>query len=85
MKMDEFCWKAPLVAGGHITDVPPTVIYPSVVWRETVCIALTMAALNALKVLATEIMNSYITTPIIMRKYGRYLVLSLVRTKAVKP
>ncbi len=46
-----------------MTDVPPTVTYASVVLRETVRIALTMAALNALKVMAADIMNAYITAP----------------------
>ncbi len=55
--------RAQLVAGGHMVDVSPTVIYASVVLRETVCIAPTMAALNALKVMAAGIMNAYITAP----------------------
>ncbi|KAL7461107.1 hypothetical protein ACHAXS_003421, partial [Conticribra weissflogii] len=46
-----------------MTDVPPTITYASVVSRETVRIALTMAALNALKVMAADIMNAYITAP----------------------
>ncbi len=46
-----------------MTDVPPTVTYASVVSRETVRIASTMAALNALKVMAADIMNVYITAP----------------------
>ncbi len=46
-----------------MTDVPPTVTYASVVLHEMVCIALTMAALNALKVMAANIMNAYITAP----------------------
>ncbi len=46
-----------------MTDVPPTITYASVVSCETVCIALTMAALNALKVMVADIMNAYITAP----------------------
>ncbi len=49
VKMEDFHWKVWLVAGGHMIDVPPTVMYASVVSHETVHIALTMAALNALK------------------------------------
>ncbi len=49
VKIKDFCQKARLVARGHMMDVLPTVTYASVVLRETVCIALTMAALNALK------------------------------------
>ncbi len=41
VKMKDFRWKAQLVAGGHMTDVPPTITYASVVSRETVRIALT--------------------------------------------
>ncbi len=42
-------------------DVPPTVMYASFVLHETVCIALTMATLYALKVMTAGIMNAYIT------------------------
>ncbi len=47
VKMEGFCQKIQLVVGGHFTDVPPIVTYASVVLCKTVCIALTMAALNA--------------------------------------
>ncbi len=63
VKMEHFCWKVQLVAGGHMTDVPPTVMYASVALHETVQIALTTAALNGLKVMAADIMNAYITVP----------------------
>ncbi len=63
VKMEDLRWKARLVAGGHMTDVPPPIMYASVVLQETVRIALTMAALNALKVMAADIMNAYITAP----------------------
>ncbi len=63
VKMEDFCWKARLVAGGNMTDVPPTVTYASIVLRETVRIALTMAALNSLRVMAANIMNAYINAP----------------------
>ncbi len=63
VKMEDFRWKAWLVTGGHMTDVPPTVIYACVVLRETVWIALTMTALNALKVMAANIMIAHITAP----------------------
>ncbi len=45
VKMEDFHWKAWLVAGGHMTDVPATVMYASVVSRETVHITLTIVAL----------------------------------------
>ncbi len=62
VKMEDFCWKEQLVVGGHMTDVPHTQTCASVVLHETV-IALTMAALNALKVMAAGIMNANITAP----------------------
>ena len=63
VKMEDFRRKARLVAGGHMTDVPATVTYASVVSRETVRIALTIASLNALSVMAADILNAYITAP----------------------
>ena len=48
MKMEEFRCKARLVAGGHRTKAPVTITYANVVSRETVRIALLMAALNNL-------------------------------------
>ena len=43
---ENFQRKARLVAGGHITDTPNTLTYSSVVPRDSVRIALTIAALN---------------------------------------
>ncbi len=63
VKMEDFRWKVLIVAGGHMTNVPLTVMYASVVSCETVRVVLTMAALNALKVMAADIMNAYITAP----------------------
>ncbi len=63
VKMEDFRRKALLLAGGHTTDVPPTIAYASVVSSETVCIALIMASLNVLKVIPADIMNAYITAP----------------------
>ncbi len=50
VKMEDFCRKAMLVVGGHMTDVPATVKYASVASRETVHMALTIASLNVVKV-----------------------------------
>ncbi len=44
--------KARFVAGGHTTEVPSALTYASVVSCDSVRIALTIAALNDLKVLA---------------------------------
>jgi hypothetical protein len=56
--------KARLVAGGHRTKAPATITYASVVSRETVCIALLMAALDDLEVKVGDVLNAYITAPI---------------------
>ena len=53
-----------MVAGGHMTSAPMIMTYPSVVSLETVRIALTLAALNDLKVKAADILNAYISAPI---------------------
>ena len=64
VKMGEnFRRKARLVAGGHTTEVPSTLTYSSVVSRDSVRIALTIAALNDLQVRACDIQNAYLTAP----------------------
>ena len=63
VKMEDFRRKARLVAGGHMTKAPAAVTYASVVSRETVRIALTIAALNELEVKVGDVMNAYITAP----------------------
>jgi hypothetical protein len=50
-----------MVAGGHMTGVPTIMTYASVVSRETICIALTLAALNDLEVKVADTLNAYIT------------------------
>ena len=57
---ENFRRKAQFVAGGHTTDVPSTSTYASVVRRDSVRIALTIAALNGLKVMAYDIQNAYL-------------------------
>lgn len=52
-----------MVAGGHMTETPSTLTYSSVVSRDSVRIALMIAALNDLKVLACDIQNAYLTAP----------------------
>ena len=64
VKMEDFHRKARLVAGGHMTEHPDDVTYASVVSRETVCLALTIAALNDLKVKCGDVLNTYITAPV---------------------
>jgi hypothetical protein len=64
VKMEDFRRKARFVAGGHTTDTPHTMTYASVVSRESVRIALTLAALNDLDVKMADIENICLTAPI---------------------
>ena len=50
-----------MVAGGHMTGAPATNTYLSVVSRDSVRIALTIAALNSLQVMSCNIQNAYLT------------------------
>ena len=62
VKMGEnFRRKARFVAGGHTTAVPSVLTYASVVSHDSVRIALTVAALNDLKLMACDIQNAYLT------------------------
>jgi len=72
VKLDSFCRKARLVAGGHQTEPPASVLtYTSVVSRENIQIALniaalndfTIAVLNDLLVKLSDIQNAYLTAP----------------------
>jgi len=58
---ENFRRKARMVAGGHMTEAPASITYASVVSRDSVQIALTIAALNDLQVLACDIQNAYLT------------------------
>ena len=58
VKMEDFRHKARYVAGGHTTEAPTVLTYASVVSRETVQIALTLAALNDLDVKVSDIQNA---------------------------
>jgi hypothetical protein len=61
IKIEYFRRKARMVAGGHMTGAPTIMTYASVVSRETICIALTIATLNDLEVKAADILNAYIS------------------------
>ena len=63
IKMEDFCRKTQLVAGGHMTYALKTITYASVVSHDTVCLALTDAVLNDLQVKAGDIQNAYVTAP----------------------
>jgi hypothetical protein len=69
VKMD-FTRKARYVAGGHRTEEPPKALtYSSVVSRESVRLALLIAALNNLDVRLTDIKNAYLNAPITEKYY----------------
>ena len=57
---ENFHRKAQLVAGGHMTKMPATLMYSSVVSHDSVQIALTLAALNDLQVMSCDIQNAYL-------------------------
>jgi len=64
VNLDGFRRKARLVAGGHQTETPASVLmYASVVSREAVRISFTIAALNDLQVKASDVQNAYLTAP----------------------
>ena len=55
--------KARFVAGGHLTDPPKDSVFSSIVLRDSVQLAFTLAALNGLKVLAGDVQNAYLNAP----------------------
>ena len=64
IKMDSnFTRKARLVAGGHKTVAPASITYWSVVSRESVQLAFTIAGLNDSDVYAADISNAYLYAP----------------------
>ena len=68
LKMD-MTRKARYVAGGHLTDVPTSMTYSSVVSRDSVRIGLLIAALNDLDILAGDIQNAFLSAPTKERIY----------------
>ncbi|KAL7474714.1 hypothetical protein ACHAW6_000673 [Cyclotella cf. meneghiniana] len=70
VKMEDFCRKARLVVGGHMTKAPATLTYASVMSQETMRIALLIAALNDIDIWVTDVLNAYIPMPA-MRKSAR--------------
>jgi hypothetical protein len=70
IKMD-FTRKARYVAGGHVTEPPASQTYASVVSRESVRIALLVAALNDLDVLAADVAGAYLNAPVKEKVYTR--------------
>ena len=64
VKMEDFPRKARFVAGGHMAKAPAAMTYAHVVFRETVPVVLTIAALNDLQVKCGDDLNAYITAPV---------------------
>ena len=62
-------WKAWYVAGAHLTDVPTSMAYSSVVSQDSVQIGFLIAALNDLSVLAGDIQNAFLSAPTKERIY----------------
>ena len=62
IKMD-LTRKARLVAGGHMTDLPKESTYSSVVSRDSIRIAFTLAALNDLDILSADVQGAYLNAP----------------------
>ena len=58
---ENFRRKERLVGEGHTTTAPSSITYSSVVSRDSVRIALTIAELNDLDILACDIQNAYLT------------------------
>ncbi|KAI2511587.1 Reverse transcriptase (RNA-dependent DNA polymerase) [Fragilaria crotonensis] len=71
-----------LGAGGHQTDPPKESTYSSVVSRDSIRIAFTLAALNDLNVLSADVQGAYLNAPT-RRRFTRPLGWSLVQTKLV--
>ncbi|KAI2490439.1 Reverse transcriptase (RNA-dependent DNA polymerase) [Fragilaria crotonensis] len=61
--------KARLVLNGAKHDVPKEMTFSSVVSRDSVRIAFTLAALNGLDILAADIQNAYLSAPTEERLY----------------
>ncbi len=81
IKIEDFRRKARLVAGGNTTDAPPVLIFSNIFSRESVRIALIIAALNALQVKSSDIEKAYLTAPA-SEKIWTVLDLSLGKTQA---
>jgi hypothetical protein len=62
VKMD-FSRKARFVAGGHMTDLPSSITYSSIVSHDSMRIAFTITALNGLDVPCADIGNAYLNAP----------------------
>ena len=64
IKMDDLRQNSRLVAGGHTTEAPATIMYASVVSTKIVRIALMITTLNDLDVKVGGILNAYELTSV---------------------
>jgi hypothetical protein len=55
--------KARFVADGHQTDPPKELVYSSIVYHDSVCLAFLITVLNDLEFLSADIQNAYLTAP----------------------
>jgi Reverse transcriptase (RNA-dependent DNA polymerase) len=62
VKLD-FTRNARFLAGGHVTNPPSTQTNASVVSRESVRIALLIAALNDMEVMSADVQGAYLNAP----------------------
>ena len=51
------------ILGGHAMDTPASMTYASVLSRESVRVALLLAAFNDLDIFSTELQNDYLDAP----------------------
>ena len=58
----QFTHKARSVVGGHTTNLPSSITYSSVVFRDSIIIALTLASLIDVEIRAADIGNAYFIT-----------------------
>ena len=63
IKMENFQFKAHLVANGNKTGALSSLTYASVMSRESMRIALMLATQNRLQVKTSDVENAYLTTP----------------------
>jgi hypothetical protein len=66
---ENFRRKARFVADGHLTTVPESMTYSTVVSRDSVRILLLIAALNDLDLQAADIQNAFLTAPNLEKCY----------------
>ena len=73
IKREDFKCKVRLVVGGHMTKATVTFMYPSVVSKEIVKIAVMLANLNDLDVKLGDILNAYILAPVTEKGVNNFL------------